>query len=282
MFLMSDMDDLDGALAQFNIVDKLDPNAPIVQTAKAMTLVRLGRLEDAAEIHELLLPSIKNRERRWRLTGADQAADCYRRLTYRAWDKKEYELAKSHTKRALSILLEAAMRSDIDEKLMRRVAMVINEGLSKRELINDQDFIENVVASSEKISDLSHGASIPIYSEANKALLNFAQNDSFYRRLSLLDKSNENRSLLANNTSNNLQEPQFRIDENRRHGKVCNIADTSRYGFIEDSTGERWFFHMNFLETDNDRSRCEIGASVSFRVGQNNNGPCAIEVSLTN
>lgn len=279
MFLMVDMEDCDGALVQFEAGEKIDPDAPPLLTAKAMALTRLSRFEEAAAIHEHLLPSIKHRERRWRLTGADQAADCYRRWAHREWEQKEYASAKLKIIRSLSILQDAASRSDVDDKLLQRVAKVVNEALSKKELIC-AEFLEEVVSAAEKISEMGAGSSIPMTVEAGWALKNLVTTETYRKRILALDRSNATRDLLLESTSLSGQATEPVGMSDLMQGTVHHIVHGAPYGFIVDTMGKRWFFHANFMTNQTDWALLSENSRVSFRIGQNAKGLCAIDVRL--
>jgi len=277
MFLLSDMEDSEGALIQFEYGLQLDPGAPPFLTAKAMALTRLHRFEESAGIHDILLPQLKNRERRWRITGTDQAADCYRRWGHREWEKREYGVAKQKFQRALSILLDAAERGDIDDKLLQRVAKVGNEALSKREL-KDDDFVEYVISTLEKIAEVSSSVSIPVTADAAWALKNLEANESYCRRLLALDRSNANRNVVNESSTMSKSSMENSRSPDTQRGTVHNVADRGSYGFIIDANDDRWFFHANFLRVPSDWPNLTVGSTVSFRIGQNAKGLCAVDV----
>lgn len=277
MFLMTDMDDFEGALAQFEAAISLDPIAATVLTAKAMALTRLARLAEAAAIHEQLLPQISGRERRWRLTGVDQAADCYKRWAFQAWEKKEFETSKGYTLRALSIISEAALRGDFDEKLLQRVAKIVGEAVSKRDLTSDAEFVEGVIAHAEKISNTCGGKSIPIASEAAWVFKNTEFDAEQRNRLLELDRSTANREVVSAGTNPEIDA----LDPSRRiGGRVHNIAG-GPYGFIRNDSGERLFFHANFLQNPADWALVVPGVAVSYKLGYNSKGPCATDVKIS-
>lgn len=278
-FLLTEIEDLDGALEQFDAALILAPDAPPLLQGKALTLTRLGRLEEASTIHDVLLPHLKNRERRWRLTGADQAADCFRRLCFRAWEKKEYDDAKAAAKRAIEIILDSALRADVDEKLLRRASKVINEALSKRELTADSDFVEHVLATAEKIHDIAGGVSIPIVTESAYALKNVDLLDSHRRRLLALDRYSVD-PIYDVQERTNFEAEVSEIPKVQTRGTIQNLAKTGDFGFIESTDGKRWFFHRNFLQNPNDWNRIREGLFVNFTIGHNHKGECAVEIAF--
>jgi LuxR family transcriptional regulator, glucitol operon activator len=278
MFLMTDIDDLDEALKQFEAAEKIDPSAAPILTAKAMTLNRMGRFDEAVKIHESLLPSLSGRERRWRLAGADQAADCYRRWGHRFIDHKDYESAIQKLKRAMAILLESSERHDLDWKLLQRTAKVLSECFSKRELASNTNFIEYMIATAERIHDLSSAGSIPVSTEMPWIISNQEMRQDYRDRLLLLDRPISPSQAL-------LQTPKFHLSkldprpsiESRRSGQIHNLQQ--RFGFIICPDGSRWFFHRNFLASDTQWDILSAGMRVTFSIGQNSEGECAVEVS---
>ena len=272
---MTDMDDLEGALAQFIAAEELDPSAAPILTAKAMVLNRMGRFEESAKIHEDLLPNLALRERRWRLTGADQAADCYRRWCHRSWERKEYEEAASQARRSMNIILDSAARGDIDEKLRQRTARVINEALGKRELVVIPGLTEFLISTAEKIHDLGGGKPIPTSTEAVWALRSVELSQIDRERLLHLDRSQVGFGATSNGS--NMPSASNQVLSGRQFGKVHNLSE--RFGFINCDNGHRWFFHRNFLRPDTLWDSLAVGSAVSFEIGQNSQGECAVDVS---
>ena len=65
-----------------------------------------------------------------------------------------------------------------------------------------------------------------------------------------------------------------------RSGWIDNLPPGARYGFIKDPNENRWFFHYNGLVNKNDSSKLRRGLEVKFVVGENDQGRCAVSVSL--
>jgi LuxR family glucitol operon transcriptional activator len=278
-FLVSDIDDLDGALEQFDAGLKLSPEAPPLLQGKANALTRAGRLDEATKIHEMLLPVLHTRERRWRLIGTDQAADCFRRVCFRYWEQKEFFAAKAAAKRALQIILDAALKADLDQKLLRRAAKVINEALSKRELVSDLDFVEYVLTTAEKLHDHAGGASIPVAVEASWAIKNPELSENTRRRLQALDRDSSSRSPTEDLVVSSLNQEVVCYSD-VRIGTIHNVSGPGNFAFIQGTDGRRWFFHRNFLRDPTAWARVTAGTRASFSIGQNYRGECAINVDL--
>lgn len=188
-FLITHMESYQEALDHLVVAEAIDPSAAPILTNKALALLRLGTFGEAAAIHDQLLSIVTQRPRRWRLTSADQAAECYRRWAFRDWELKEYQLAKQRFNKALAILIDSAERGDHDEKILQRSAKVLNECLSKRELASDVIFTESIITGMEKLAKTASGASIPILTEATFALRSPDISENQRNRLVSLDRS---------------------------------------------------------------------------------------------
>ncbi len=279
-FLMNEMDDHEGAFENFNLAERLDPEAAPILTAKAMALSRLGKFEDAARIHESLLVKIESRERRWRITGADQAADCYRRYAYRSWEHKEFDKAEASLKRALSILLEAANRGDFDIKLNKRTGKVIAEALMKRELCANVEFMDAFTDMALEIAKTTRIDGIPIFTEIHVNRRDFEVTQSARRKLATLDKNIYNHESQGNFDIQNASRATAAsdlIDSQRYFGEIHNTTLRQRYGFII-SNMQRFFFHESSLLQGTTFDMLEPGVRVEYSIGQNAKGLCAIAV----
>lgn len=280
MFLLVRMDDPDGALEKFEAAEKLDPGAVPILTAKAMTLTRLGRLDEASAIHENLLPSIASNVRRWRITIADQAADCYCRMAQLSLEAMDFELGKRHLNKAIDILHDASSRSDIDEKLIQRIAKVANTAFSKQQLFGDIAFSSEIALKLEQFYVNSGSSTIRLV--FGKELLNAVGEEvaALRTRLSALSRSLESRLV---STAAEASNPTFVSESvgDRMFGTIHNVADSGRYAFITCSaTGERFFTHAEFMLQKEDWSKCCADTGVSFRIGSNAKGRCAVDVLL--
>lgn len=276
LFLMNDMENFDSALAQFEAGERIDPDASPISTAKALALTRLGRFEEAVKIHEILLPANKTRVRRWRLSGADQAADCFCRFAFRQFELKEYSSAKEHYKRSLTILLDSAKNADLDNKLFERAVKVSSAALSKRELTSDDIFSEYIVAILEQMFGLRENASTLINVDVSPILKHAILNENFCKRIMALDRINTNRDLILQSSSLSKEGNTTDTQLEAMQGSVHHLLDT--YGFIVDTEGKRWFFQVGFMKDHNRWKLLQVGDNVTFRIGQNARGLCAIDV----
>ncbi len=278
MFLMDDMEDSEGALQQFSHVESYDKEAAPVLTAKAMALSKLGRYDEAAQIHERLLPELKHRERRWRLTGADQAADVYRRWARRLYEHKEYDAAEDKLKKSMGILLESAERGDTDEKLLRKAARALFETFNNRELAISEGLVEYMLISAERIYGLSGEAPIPINSELSSIIKGNEISHESKARLLALDRQ-ITRSNFAGSVVDAASLGLSDVTLGQAFdGEIDHLPSEKNFGFILCSQRRRWFFHESGFKGDN-FSGLIVGMRVRFYVGQNAQGLCAVDVS---
>jgi LuxR family transcriptional regulator, glucitol operon activator len=66
----------------------------------------------------------------------------------------------------------------------------------------------------------------------------------------------------------------------RQTGELDVIFQKKGYGFIRLHNGERYFFHRDGLLASNDWSKLRIGDRLSFDIGENVKGPCAVRIVL--
>jgi cold shock CspA family protein len=52
------------------------------------------------------------------------------------------------------------------------------------------------------------------------------------------------------------------------------------FGFLEDSDGKEWYFHRNSFSPANRWTQLKRGQEVTFELGKNQRGPCAVKVRL--
>ncbi|APG11201.1 hypothetical protein BKD09_22985 [Bradyrhizobium japonicum] len=63
-------------------------------------------------------------------------------------------------------------------------------------------------------------------------------------------------------------------------GEISKILLDKRFGFIVEDNGSEWFFHRNHLDQPSTFERLLPGIRVSFTVGNNERGPCAIDIRV--
>jgi Tfp pilus assembly protein PilF/cold shock CspA family protein len=63
-------------------------------------------------------------------------------------------------------------------------------------------------------------------------------------------------------------------------GRVSSLPEHREYGFIKSDEGAEFFFHFNKVTKQAEITRLKVGARVSFVMGMNSGGQCAVNVSL--
>ena len=63
-------------------------------------------------------------------------------------------------------------------------------------------------------------------------------------------------------------------------GKIDHLPEQTKFGFILDEQGNRWYFHAHFLMNGTFWEDISVGTVVAFRIGQNSQGSCAVEVEV--
>jgi len=62
-------------------------------------------------------------------------------------------------------------------------------------------------------------------------------------------------------------------------GRIAKLPEHREYGFIKSEEGADLFFHFSKVTKQEEISRLKVGARVSFVMGMNSGGPCAVKVS---
>ena len=178
----------------------------------------------------------------------------------------------------MKILLDSAERGDLDDKLLQRTAKVLNEVFCRRELVERGALCEYVIATAERIHDLSSGRSMPIYAEMAWVINQSELIPALRERLIRLDRPPSiAQAPLHTQAETLIPAINSASIEVRKVGFIHNLQE--RFGFINCNDGSRWFFHRNFLKPDTSWESLTAGGRVTFEVGQNSTGECAIEVS---
>ena len=276
-FLIRELEDFDRALEQCEAAEKVDRNDPSLLGAIALCLTRLGEYPRAAEIYGRLLHSVDQRPRKWRITTCDQAADCFRRWAERDLVNKDGKAMRDHTGRALEILLDAAKLGDCDDQTGARVGKVMRVALVHAAQSTDISYAEEVVSAVTTIVELLPGRRIAVY-DFNRLVESYSDHPGLQDRLVAMCQWEGKRPRsggVAGSEDNTL------APDVRRNGRVQNLPGGVRYGFIVDAEGGTWFFHQNSLVSKSDWPFLEYGTAVSFKVGTNDRGRCAVAIRRT-
>ena len=277
-FLIRELDDFDAALEHLKIAERGDPKAATLQSAKALVLSRLGRCAEAAKIYEALLGDIRERPRRWRITTRDQAADCYRR--WAEWDLKNLDAPafREHVQRALDLLSEAVQHNDFDDKTVKKLGRVLQEGIIGTGNAGDLAAAERFIYKVESVVERLPRPMVPVRNiDYILRVLN--------ERRDLIDRVLAVTSLRPLMQTSRREELAAPVSEKMAlgaslSGYIDNLPLGVRYGFIKDSDENRWFFHYDSLLNKDDGPKLRRDSEVKFVVGENYQGKCAVSVSL--
>ena len=278
-FLIRQLEDFQSALKHLDIAERIDPSSETLKSARALALNRLGRPAEAANLYENLLENVHKLARRWRITIRDQAADCYRRWSELDLKNRDLTGFVAHITRALDHLNQAIENNDFDEKTVKRLGRVFNDGVvatgNARDFAAAAGFIGRV---EEMAKRLPQGVVDIKNSEYMERALQERQ-DLIVRVIAVTSNSQ---------LTQNLRQVtgRFKPDFKRRalgdsgSGVILSLPSGVRYGFIEEQDGDTLFFHYNNLKRKEDSRKLSVGAEVSFDVGENDRGVCAVAVSL--
>ena len=278
MFLIKIMQDHDEALRQLDLALKFDPNDPTLRTAKALCQFRLGNCKDAAGTYESILVGLANRPRKWRLSTWDQAAECYRRWAEQNNSLHDYTECRDHLKRALQIIEDAYAAGDRDQLLDERLARIISDS-----------FHYSAGTGDESISQYACEVALRFFNVVKHIL---AFQDGIERYVSRFGINSHGRNetcriLIRENNEYLTSKPQIVIgsmcdqDEGQEiDGTVAKVVNSGQFGFIVDIDDKEWFFHLDAVINPPVRMEMMVGKHVSFYVGNNSRGECAIRVTV--
>lgn len=149
-----------------------------VERLKGIALNRAGLYEDSILVHNKLLAGIDNQSQRAKFAIIDQAIENYRRFSEKELNAGRVEIARESYASAFNALNIFLIKNYFDERLKRKFAKLIADCLSRKELIENSLFIDNVIDDAKRIT---HGflISIPVKDEINGVKINCTQKISF-------------------------------------------------------------------------------------------------------
>ena len=272
--LIRELEDFERALEQLEFAEKIDRDDPTLLGAIAMCLTRLGEYPRAADIYVRLLESVNQRPRKWRITTCDQAADCFRRWAERDYTNKDGPAVRNHVGQSLEILLNAAKSGNCDDQTGGRIGKTMRIALIHATQSADIDYAEKVVGFVAEIIQLLPGRRITVY-DLNRLVESFAGHRELQDRIVAMchGAGKAARGIAVAGLAGGAP-----ASDVRREGRIRSLPEGVRFGFILDEEGETWFFHHNSLVDKSDWRVLKHGMVVSFKIGSNDRGPCAIAV----
>jgi len=277
LFLLKFLHDYENALLRIDAALRLDPGEFALESVRALILTRLGRFQEAGASYESLLKRASDRSPKRRIELADQSAECFRRWAELNIREKDSEECEKHFVRALEVVSTAIQNREFDEDLVRRFQRVLDDGLRYAIGRHVPQFANNLVQSIQKHSGLLHPSGLwatfrDHYSESVSAVSTV----EFGRPLSEPSKA----EVTAPEMTSAVQEKQpAQVRKTvARTGRILRLL--LGFGFLEDSDGKEWYFHRNSFTPPTRWNQLRRGREVSFEIGENQRGPCAIRVKL--
>jgi LuxR family transcriptional regulator, glucitol operon activator len=271
------LDDFDGALGHIEGAVKLDPKDPTLRTTKALVLTRLGRYAEAAELYESVLPTLKERTKKWRLSTRDQAAECYRRWADQDRRLDDQPARLQHLKRSLGILEQGFGENDVDSLSIKRFGRVVDElfsyAIRNDDLMEGRVAVEALVRHRERYA--AYGLEMSHLKRFRALICDDAELSNQLEGLALLEEDLESIEEEANRQLSSAGVISAKVT-----GSVARLVPGTHFGFIVDDQGQDWFFHHDQLERPQEWRDLKAGRMVRFRIGRNVRGPCAKDVEL--
>lgn len=277
-FLLNQIEDFDIALVQIDEAVRLDPDARPLASLRASVLSRLGRFSESAEIYERILADRIDIEKRWRLATVCQCASNYKKWADRDLALNEDDEFVTHIKKARDILESSFVLQECDDKAIDLYSRCIDEmlffGLKKR----DASFIDDVVTG---VFESCRIAGIKGLNLSALSKMRAEMPGSYY--LSIIERSDgvfgttESHALALGEIDSTRSSP-VRTPIRVEYGLVRTIIEN--YGFITGDDSRDWFFHRSSLRNQRDWQSMCAGTRVTFLMGRNTMGPCAVDVRV--
>lgn len=254
-FLQNKLNDLGSALQQADHALALTPGDPTLLSARAQTLMWLGRCREAAAVYDSLLAQEDARPGRWRLATRDQAAECRRRQSEQDWAQLDRAKAFGELSAGLAILAGGLARGDFDAAMLKRVGKIAEDWARHAVSAGDSEAGRELVAGLQ-----------PFRSRFSADGLYVPSWGVFAKTFSTIPG--------VETTIDSAEKPSVGT---RLRGRVANLVPDKGFGFLSDSYGNSWFFWKGELAPQ-DWLALKTDDEVSFIVGSNNKGPCAKRV----
>ncbi len=270
LFFIKYLEDYQAALEQIDHALIVDQDDPTLLSARALCLTRLGQYPSASEIYKYILKGLADRPRKWRIATYDQAAECYLRWSERNLVSQDYEQSINQLGEASNILQFAFAQGDFDEKFIQKIAKLLGQNVSISLSSNNPKFAQEFVNIATCFESYypEDGLAIHGYSDF---VARFS-GSSFHAQIVKL-------KLRDDYDSNRQERLQNQASTERRYG-VIKALPNDAYGFIFGSDRKDYFFSLSQVIEIADRSKFIVGSLVSFELGENRKGVCAVRVSL--
>jgi LuxR family glucitol operon transcriptional activator len=275
LFLLKEMEDSNSALAQIDAALLIDKSQPTLETARGLILTRLGRYPEAAEIYERIVSDLSAMPRRWRISTLDQAAECYRRWAEKDRISRDPAQQIAHLLRAREILDLALSTNDFDNRTGAAYTGIVEDAIYACIAAHDTG---GILAWLSLLADAGHVVDCPPFRNLSIERLaeGFPDGDGLVETINESTKTSKVKWQLTPGTTVEL--PAHDGGKPPNQGLIKRIYPGEKFGFITDSEGKDWFFHLShLLDPKQWESLCE-GMRVGFAIGTNRRGECAVGV----
>ncbi|HTM58040.1 MAG TPA: tetratricopeptide repeat protein [Candidatus Udaeobacter sp.] len=278
LFLLRETGDAEGALVHLEAAVRQEPDDLTLQSAKAQALVRLGNYAAAEELYLRVIDDKRFSELGWRHRVAifDQACECYRRWSEKDATDRDDGQFREHIDRALGIVERAAELKLFDEQTRERLSRVLNEALWHALHRKDSGYAERVLERAAAVVAQMPARPLALHSRGIFEQA-FAGSVAVLRLLATLSAEDSGGGAISLRPAGE-SDP---VPSGYGTGVIHTLVAGGSYGFIEDSSGSRLFFHRSHVVSGTRWESLRMGAMVRFRVGQNHQGKCAVDVSLS-
>jgi cold shock CspA family protein len=197
-------------------------------------------------------------------------------------DWGDYGARLQHLKRSLSILEDAFAAEDWDLHIIQRLGKVIDAMMDWAIRNNDEGVAKTAVEVLRRYNSLIGPNGIDLFHLRRFKTVFGESPDLIGQMDGLAIKESELDFASAGEDDQRTQQTTASVSESpvRIVGTVYKLALGTNFGFICDDAGINWFFHRGELESAQDWREMKPGKKVSFLIGRNARGSCAIGVAL--
>lgn len=267
--MLYDMGDLKGAAENAERIAIDHPNDTPPRALLALIRSREGHFSEASKIYESVVDEERDLPSRHRVPRVDQLVETYRRWAEEDARSGDWVAFIAHINLAFSnarLLSELAREGDPQTRtrIIETLCVLVNEAARRREV----------------------QAALAVIA-AHEGLLRSVKGDGTSRvKTGALDEFRQTKHYALIEQVFGVAQ-KFKAVEGvnegaleRRLARVRVLAPVGSYGFLQDSDGRSWFFHRNHFKRPAEFERVKLGAGVSFEVGRNERGECAVKCEL--
>lgn len=252
-FLYKYLEDYPEALVASEKALDIEPNDLTLKTMHALLLSRSGKWDKACNEYEYIISNLTMVEQRWVVGTLDQACDAYKRLAEMFKERKELSNFKKAAVRGIEIAELGIDEKKPDAGLLEKYQRILEEAMHFCLSENEEEFAKIIISRIEYYLTMAQ-----LRENFNRRLNTFCRRFGFPHAISILT-------------------PKEVVPEGFTTGIIDYLPKGQRYGFILGDNSPRLFFHES--ESKIPWAEIQNGIRVKFKIGENRNGPCAIQVA---